>query len=40
MIKVSEEYFGELRILKLKKRYSEVLKIDIENWNGTVIKPN
>ena len=23
----------------VKKWYSEVLKIDIENWNGTVIKP-
>ncbi|MEK4142479.1 VOC family protein [Paenibacillus sp. FSL R7-0163] len=22
-----------------KKWYSEVLKLDIENWNGTVIKP-
>ncbi|HDR7326808.1 TPA: glyoxalase, partial [Bacillus toyonensis] len=23
----------------IKKWYSEVLKIEIENWNGTVIKP-
>lgn len=23
----------------VKKWYSDVLKIDIENWNGTVIKP-
>jgi len=23
----------------VKKWYSEVLKIEIENWNGTVIKP-
>lgn len=23
----------------VKKWYSEVLKLDIENWNGTVIKP-
>ncbi len=23
----------------IKKWYSEVLKIEIENWNGTVVKP-
>jgi glyoxylase I family protein len=23
----------------IKKWYSEVLKIEIENWNGTIIKP-
>ena len=24
----------------IKKWYSEVLKIEIENWNGTIIKPH
>ncbi|MDR4887423.1 VOC family protein [Fredinandcohnia sp. QZ13] len=24
----------------VKKWYSEVLKIEIENWNGTIIKPD
>ncbi|NQX59868.1 VOC family protein [Paenibacillus qinlingensis] len=24
----------------IKKWYSEVLKLEIENWNGTVIKPH
>ncbi|MEH6944288.1 VOC family protein [Bacillus sp. JJ722] len=29
-----------LKSTMIKKWYSEVLKIEIENWNGTIIKPH
>lgn len=41
MIKGFGGIFGRTKNLNaVKKWYSEVLKIEIENWNGTIIKPH